>query len=357
MGAVFDYNGNQILPEDELSGLDDLLEDRLLVWHDEFSSPHIDTNKWGIVYGKTREVASYAENPERVTSVGQGLSYRCVKDNPHPADGIVYSCPYLSTKNLFEFMYGRIEAKLRFPSVTPHHSTFWTIGANYNIKSTSEEDVLNKSLGVLFPSCGEIDIAEFDNGTVGARTHWASNGFDTDSTSQTGGNVSTLTSSPTDWHIYSCEWTSSSITFYVDGVQKGAWDTSNGTVNGWNPFKAPHFLVLNCVPFLTGTPTWDIAQTDVAWVRVYAPENVSSLIPETSISIDATASITVGQRKWLAPTFSPENPTDMTLNWLSHNEGIVTCYGGMLIGVAAGTTYVQCATKHGYTALCKVTVS
>jgi uncharacterized protein YjdB len=105
------------------------------------------------------------------------------------------------------------------------------------------------------------------------------------------------------------------------------------------------------------TPTWDVAQTDVAWVRVYAPTSVTEYIAETGISIDATASISVGERKWLEPSFTPSNPSDMTLKWLSHNEEIVTCYGGMLIGVASGTTYVQCTTKHGYTALCKVTVS
>lgn len=359
MGAVYDYEGNQILPENELEGLEDLQPNRLLVWHDEFDKPYIDTAKWKRFTGQgTRNTyMCYADNIYRVANSGNGLSYRTIKDYPNPADNFTHSATYLHTKGLFEFRYGRIEAKMRFPSANPHHSTFWTLGANFDQVSAGEYSTPDGTVGVKFPSCGEIDIAEYDNGTAGARAHWSSGGFDTENTAQTGGNISSLTSSPTSWHIYACEWTDTAIAFYVDGTQKGAWSTSNGAVSGWNPFEHPHYLILNCIVATSGTPTWDIAQTDVAWVRVYAPVGVTAVIPETAISIDSTASITVGQRKWLEPTFTPANPTDMTLNWLSHNENIVTCYGGMLIGVAAGTTYVQCTTAHGYTALCKVTVS
>lgn len=355
MGKIYDVNGTVILPEDELAGLSDLLPNRLLVWHDEFKGAEIDPEKWENLYGLSRSVQSYAEDITKVTTVSDGLSYRCIKDNP--SSGITYSSAYLTTKDRFEFMYGRIEAKMRFPSASPYHSTFWTLGANTDRKLTGEFTPWDSTVGVKFPSCGEIDIAEFNDGTVGARTHWATNGFDTDANAATGGDIASLTGTPTSWHIYSCEWTSAAITFYIDGVQKGTWATSNGAVSGWNPFNHPHILILNSVFSIGNTPTWDIAQTDVAWVRVYAPAGVTEYIPETGISIDATASISVGERKWLEPTFTPANPSDMTLNWLSHNESIVTCYGGMLIGVASGTTYVQATTKHGLTALCKVTVS
>ena len=210
---------------------------------------------------------------------------------------------------------------------------------------------------MLFPSCGEIDIAEYDNGTVGAVMHWSQSGFDTE-TYTSGGSVASLTETPTDWHIYSCEWTDSAITFYVDGVQKGTWSTSNGAVDGWNPFVHPHFLVLNCVPFLSGTPSWDVAETLVKWVRVYAPVGVTEYITETAISIPASLSITVGERSWLGtPVFTPANPSDMTIKWESMNPDICTCYGGMVIGVSEGTTFVKATSKHGCYSLCKVTVS
>lgn len=358
MGKAYDYLGNVIISTDDddenISELEDILPNRLLIWHDEFKKPQIDPKKWRHIW----TTYDYAKDLRLVTESGDGLIYRTIKDN-RPNALKAYSSPELMTSGLFEFKYGRIEAKMKFPSQSPHHSTFWTLGASHVRVSESDDLTFNDTLkGVKFASCGEIDIAEFDNGTVGARTHWDTAGFDGDSNYTSGGNIASLTDSPTNWHIYSCEWTDSAITFYVDGVQKGTWSTSNATVNGWNPFNHPHYIILNCIDAVSGTPTWDVAQTEVAWVRVYAPVGVTEKIEETAISIPSTKSVAVGGREWLGtPTFTPSNPSDMTVQWLSHNEEIVTCYGGMLVGVSAGTTYVQATSKHGYTALCKVTVS
>lgn len=356
---IYDVNGNVLLdtPDEEL---EDLLPDRLLIWHDEFDKPYINKEKWSNLYGRgiTMTNMSYVEDLDKVSNVNQGLVYRTIRDNPHPADGIPWSAPFLHTNNKFEFRYGRIEAKIRFPSANPHHSTFWMLGANTERLSINETTQWDASEGVLFPSCGEIDIAEYDNGSVGARTHWSTNGFDSDTGITMGANVGSLTGTPTSWHIYSCEWTDTQIKFYLDGVEKKTWDISNATVGDWNPFVHPHFLILNCIPRLTGTPAWDVADTEVKWVRVYAPVDVASPIIETAISIPDNASITIGERYWLGtPVFTPANPSDMTVKWLSHDENVVTCYGGMLIGKSAGTTYVQATSKNGCIALCKVTVA
>jgi len=354
--AVYDVNGNVICSGsgDDLSGLEDLLSDRLLIWHDEFTKPTLDESKWGNVYGNYRGYNWNSKDIMRNIASGKGMSFWAAKDYPNAVSD--FSGAYICTREKFECRYGRIEAKMRFPSANPHHTTFWTLGACGAVKSMGEESLYDDTVGVKFPSCGEIDIAEFDNGTVGARMHWSGQGFDTDQYSS-GGNVASLISTPTSWHIYSCEWTESAITFYVDGVQKGTWSTSNATVNGWNPFNHPQYLIFDCISALSGTINWDVAKTDVAWVRVYAPVGVTEYIDETAISIPSTLSISVGQRSWLEPTFTPTNPSDMTLKWESGNETICTCYGGMVIGVSAGTTVVSVKTRHGLTAFCKVTVS
>ena len=354
--GLYDIDGNKVCDYEGIADLEGLLPGRLLIWHDEFNKP-LDKTKWVNTYGRgtANTNLSYAKDISLVANSGNGLQYRTIKDNP--TTNFDYRSAYICTKNCFEFMYGRIEAKIKFPNISPHHSTFWTLGANYDCIPTGEYTPWNSEAGVKFPSCGEIDIAEYDNGSVGARTHWSSSGLDTSSTYKTGGNVASLTNTPTQWHIYACEWTATTIAFYVDGVQKGTWSTSNAVVNGYNPFNHPHYIIFNCIIALSGTPSWEIANTDVAWVRVYAPEGVTEYITETGISVDASASISVGERKWLEPVFAPSVPSDMTLNWVSHNDDIVTCHGGLLIGISAGTTYVQCTTKHGLTAMCKVTVS
>ena len=353
--AFYDIDGNLIKFDDSLSDLDDLQENRLLIWHDEFNEPTLDESKWSNIYGDYRGYNWNSKDMMRNVSSGKGMSFWTAKDYPNSVSN--FSGAYFHTREKFEFLYGRIEAKMRFPSASPHHTTFWTLGSCGATISTGEESLYNSEVGVKFPSCGEIDIAEFDSGTVGARMHWATQGFDKDANAATGGNVASLVSAPTDWHIYACEWTADKIVFFVDGVQKGTWNTSNATVNGWNPFNHPHYLIFDCISALSGTINWDIAKTDVAWVRVYAPEDVTEYIEETAISIPSTLSISVGDRSWLEPTFTPANPSDMTLKWLSGNEEICTCYGGMVIGVSAGTTMVSVKTKHGLTAFCKVTVS
>lgn len=357
--SAYNVDGINVCPCKPEKPMEDLIPDRLLIWHDEFDSPYLDTAKWETGYGISSRFPnmSYVKEPSDILGFGNSLSYKAIKDNPNPDEGIEYSSSFIWTKNKFEFRYGRIEAKIRFPNVSAHHSTFWTLGANTDRISSGEYENIVTDKGVKFPSCGEIDIAEFDNGVVGARTHWATNGFDTDTNFATGGNINSMTSTPSDWHIYACEWTADSVIIYVDGVKKTQWNTSASVVSGWNPFQHPHMMILNCVTATSGTITWDYAQTNVAWVRVYAPIGVTEIIEETGISIDSTTSITVGQRKWLEPSFTPINPSDMTLRWHSHNPDIVTCYGGMLIGVSAGTTYVQCMTKNGFVALCKVTVT
>ena len=354
MANVYDIDGNPIV-SDNTGSLDDLIPNRLLIWHDEFDSPVLDPLKWTNVYGNYRGFNWNAKDMMRNIASGKGMSLWTAKDYPNSVSN--FSGAYITTNNLFEFRYGRIEAKIRFTNASPHHVTFWTLGACSETISTGETTLYDMSKGVLFPSCGEIDIAEYNNGSVGARTHWATNGFDTEGTAAQGGNIEPIISTPSQWHIYSCEWTSTTIKFYVDGTEKKSWDISNATVDGWNPFTIPHFLVLNCISKITGTVNWDVAKTDVAWVRVYAPEGVTEYIEETAITIPSALSISVGQRSLLEPTFTPENPSDMTLKWASGNESICTCYGGMVIGVGAGTTMVSVKTKHGLTAFCKVTVS
>lgn len=352
--AIYDINGNPLV-YDDLSNLEDLLTDRLLIWHDEFDTVNLDTDKWSNVYGNYRNYNWNSKDMMRNIASGGGMSFWTAKDYPNEVSN--FSGAYIHTNNKFEFRYGRIEAKMRFPSASPHHTTFWTLGACGEVLSTGETSLYNDTSGVKFPSCGEIDIAEFDNGSVGARTHWATNGFDETAMAATGGNIASLTDSPTSWHIYSCEWTDQEIKFYVDGVEKGSWYVANATVNDWNPFRIPHYLIFDCISALNGTITWDVAKTDVKWVRVYAPVGVTEYIKETNLSIPVTLSISVNQRSYLEPTFTPSNPSDMTIEWQSGNENVCTCYGGMVIGIGTGTTIVSAKTRHGFTAFCKVTVS
>jgi len=354
MAGVYDIDGNKIIDGEEL---EDLLPNRLLIWHDEFNTPNIDESKWSPQYGRYWTGMNWGSADMMRNAVsGNGASYFTVKD--YPKEDIDFSTLLMHTAGKFEFRYGRLEAKVRFPNKNPHHSTFWTLGTGYQLKSNGEDATTGYG-GLTPPSAGEIDIAEFNNGYVGFRTHY-SDAFDSNEF-LTGGNVSSLTSTPTDWHIYSIEWTPTKIESYMDGVLKSTFNTESIEYsNGFNPFKTPHYIVFNSIPKLqtdSGSISWGVAKTDVKWVRVYAPIGVTEYVTESGITIPETLSVNVNEKKYLFPTFAPSNPSDATIRWFSSNESIATCYGGVVRGISVGQTIIKGYTNHGCVAFCKVTVT
>lgn len=360
LSAVYDANGNQLLQaygidgNELLSGLDDLLPNRLLIWHDEFDGTEVDSSKWDHEFGyyNANRYYMYKDDLAHNAYCENGILH-ITNEKDSTMSNTAWTGAFIHTNNLFEFRYGMIEAKIKFPTNTNiYHSTFWTLGANYericDVNTKGDE-----TKGVLPSTCGEIDIAEADNGSVTTVKHWA-----TPSTNahQSGG-VGSLTTDATNWHIYSCEWTEDTIKLYVDRVLKNTWDTSNATVENFNAFRLPHFLIFNQNPALSGTQTEEFLETLVDWVRVYAPEGVTEFIEETGISIDSTLSLSVDDTYLLTGTFTPENPSDMTLVWTSDDPSVAICYGGKVTAISVGTAHITCTTKRGYTATCTVTVA
>lgn len=353
LSQAYDLEGNELL-----SGLDDLVPGRLLIWHDEFDGDSVDSEKWGHLFGYYNAHRYYmyendlAHNAYCENSI---LHITNKKDSTMPLTQ--WTGAFIHTNNIFEFRYGLIEAKIKFPTNTNvYHSTFWTLGANYqricNVDTTGDE-----TKGVLASTCGEIDIAEADpNGNhhgVTTAEHWAVPS--TNSHRYTRNTL--LTADAANWHIYSCEWTAETIKVYLDRVLVNTWNVDNATVEGFNAFRLPHFIMFNQNPEMNGTQTVDFLETLVDWVRIYAPVGVTEYIEETAVSIPSSVTLSAGDTNLLTAEFTPANPSDMTTNWVSSNESVAICYGGKITALASGTTTVTVTTKHGKTATCVVTVS
>lgn len=76
-----------------------------------------------------------------------------------------------------------------------------------------------------------------------------------------------------------------------------------------------------------------------------------------SFAITETLDVKVGLTGTIAVTYNPANASDKTLTWASENEEIATVVGGVVTGVAEGTTTIT-ASKSGLTSqTCVVTVS
>lgn len=347
--SAFDLEKNDLL-----SGLEDIVPGRLLVWHDEFDGSVVDSQKWKHLYGYYTDYRyyMYQNNLSHNAFCQDGnLHYNNIKDSDMPLSD--WTGAFIWTKDIFEFRYGLIEAKMKFPDNPVYHSTFWTMGAGYE-RICTPDAIADASKGLLWATCGEIDIAEADNGVVSTTKHWADN---IETNHHVSGGHEILTNDASNWHIYGCEWTGDYIKVYCDRVLKGTFPISDADVGGFNAFRRPHFLIFNQLPQLNGMQEKTELETQVAWVRVYAPEGVTEIIPDTALVLDsASLSMSVGDAHLLTGLFAPSNPTDMTLTWNSSNPSVAMVYGGKVTALASGSTIISATTKNGHTAMCTVSV-
>ena len=134
----------------------------------------------------------------------------------------------MKTQGRFSTKYGRIEWRAKLPAGTGLWPALWMLGTNL------------PSMG--WPGCGEIDVME-NNGarvfSVQGSIH--SGSFAAQKYNYSGGD------SVTNFHVCGVNWTSNSISWFVDGVTYGTqtnWSSSTGKPYLF-PFNQPFFLLMN----------------------------------------------------------------------------------------------------------------
>lgn len=233
-----------------------------LVWSDEFNGNSLDTSKWNYEIGTgdngwgNAELQYYTNRAENA-SVYDGVLH--INARREDYNGSQYTSARIQTYGKFNFTYGRVEARLQIPKGNAFWPAFWLLGSNYTTSA--------------WPSCGEIDIMEhvnYEDNTNG-HLHWGANsnvgnsGYHADY-----GNASYV-NNITEWHVYSIEWTSQYIKWFVDDVEYQTVD-----ITGWDmeEFHHDYFIILN---FAVGGywPQWNVneaefpASFNVDYVRVY----------------------------------------------------------------------------------------
>lgn len=165
-----------------------------------------------------------------------------------------YTSARLNTKNKFEFTYGRVDVRAKLPATAGTWPAIWTLGSNID--------------AVGWPSCGEIDIMEqtgWDKSKVLGTCHWYNTAG---SNNASYGLETTIATSTSEFHVYSMEWTSAYIKFFVDDVQFYQLD-----LNSSLPFRANQFLILNIAMGgnLGGNidPNFVSSIMEIDYVRVY----------------------------------------------------------------------------------------
>ena len=166
-----------------------------------------------------------------------------------------YTSARLNSK--FAFTYGRVDVRAKLPSGQGTWPAIWTLGENIET--------------VGWPACGEIDIME----------HWGHNPTIVSSATHTpacsGGceNVTVgeteVNDYDTEFHIYSIEWDTKEIRFYLDDQFLYAYGPAAKNSSNW-PYTANQFILLNVAmggSWFNIDPSFTQAIMEIDYVRVY----------------------------------------------------------------------------------------
>jgi hypothetical protein len=195
-----------------------------LVWEQDFESGSLDTDIWNIETGNNNGWG----NNEKQYYTGDNVTVEdgnlVITARAESESGFDYTSSRITTKDNFEFTYGRVEVRAKLPGGGGVWPAIWMLGGNFD--------------DVSWPAAGEIDIMEYvgnNPGEVLATVHYPGN---------SGGNGisgSTNVDNPeTEFHLYSLEWTPEKLYFLIDDEVFHTVDNSADL-----PFNQDFFLILN----------------------------------------------------------------------------------------------------------------
>ncbi|MDR3596398.1 family 16 glycosylhydrolase [Clostridium sp.] len=226
-----------------------------LTWSDEFDGNEINTSNWTYdiaAHGLgNNELEYYTNSPENSRVENGNLVIEARKESYGGCD---YTSARLKTQGLQNFLYGKIEARIKLPEDQGLWPAFWILGSNM--------------AAIDWPDCGELDIMEHINYDeyIWGTLHWrTADGMQSEG--------SKLKIDVTQYHNYSIEWSPESIKWFVDDTQYFEYNIKNGN-NGTTPFQKPFFIVLNLAvggnwPKSPDSSTKFPAKMYVDYVRVY----------------------------------------------------------------------------------------
>ena len=332
-------------------GLEDLLEGRLLIWHDEFEGSEIDRSKWRSSTNNSSfaELQAYTyERSENAYIENNQLVLKAIRENY--INGYNWTSARLDTMGLFGVKYGRIEAKLKYESKNGAFPAFWTLGCNtYYPSSASGPYGVTHSYGAPWPYCGEIDIFEGSSGGRGVKPiiHYS---LDPSTSAESNMTIATNTTVNTsEYHIYGVEWTEISMTAYLDGEEIGTIDTT-----GLAPYNKPHYLILNlALGSVAGAIDDDVNDIKmyVDWVRVYAPESVTQKLDITGINL-SKSSMTMNindPSQYVDYESTPTNTVNGLVTLTSSDTEVFKVYGTKLTAIASGNAELIATSYNGIT--------
>jgi beta-glucanase (GH16 family) len=276
-----------------------------LVWSDDFNGTSLNLSDWTVQEGDgcpslcgwgNNELEYYrAQN----ITVSGGTLIITIKAESY--GGRDYTSGKIITRYKQDFLYGKVEARMKVPTGGGMWPAFWMMPT---------DEVYGG-----WAASGEIDIMETCNNTdyIGGTIHyggsWPNNASSGGTYSPGGVNFSSA------FHVYTIEWEPDVMRWYVDGVlystkTSSLWYSDAAPSNPRAPFDQDFYIIINAAVGgnYTGCTSSSCVTASlpqqylVDWVRVYQdtnnitptvsitnPANGANL-PAGNIVIDATAS-------------------------------------------------------------------
>ena len=350
-------SGGGTEPDEDLSKLEGILPNRLLVWHDEFDDATLDTTKWRYAThnsGGSEQQAYTVGRTENVRIENSNLILEAKKDGY--VNNWTWSSGRIDTSGLAGFKYGRLEAKLKYDVVSGAFPAFWTIGTCAYYPTGENVHGVQKSKGAQWAQNGEIDMFE----GRGTNSEIVQGGWYNQDDGK--GNLQMIFGSKknmdaSQYHVYAVEWTETTMIAYIDGVETGRQNISD--IKSWH---RPMYIILNMAVGSTGGyPAEDCTsmKMEVDWVRVYAPVGVTAKEEVQSISLTQNnLSFNMGDDPIdVYYTVNPSTAWDNNVNYESSNPNVATVYGSRVTPVGTGNCKITARATNGVTATINVTVS
>lgn len=246
-----------------------------LVWSDEFDRDgKLDGTNWSFEEGFQRnEEEQWYQTPNATIKNGLLIIEARAETKPNPSyqaqsthwarsrPQIQYTSSSINTSGKQSWKYGRFEMRAKIPVGAGLWPAFWTLGVEKE-----------------WPSNGEIDIMEYYQGNIlaniacGTQDRWKAEWYSSKrSVAELGGQ---------EWaskfHVWRMDWDEKEIALYVDDIlmnKVALAQLENKDGSGFNPFKQPHYILLNLAlgGMNGGTldPSLLPARYEIDYVRVY----------------------------------------------------------------------------------------
>jgi len=206
------------------------VEERVLVWSDEFEGASLNMDNWSFELGDgcpflcgwgNNELQVYTDENHKLEDGMLVISAKKDSEGNYTSTRII-------TKGKREFQYGRIETRVKVATGAGLWPAFWALGSS--IDTTP------------WPDCGEIDIMEYVGrkpGEVFTSVHTRSSFGNTVNTQTT-----PYPNIEDDFHVYAIEWNDTFIEFFLDDNRIYRYAPQFQNQENW-PFDQPVYLLIN----------------------------------------------------------------------------------------------------------------